>query len=68
MTIRVGIIGLGIMGQRMLGNMALHDEFDVVAVFDPHQTVPDLPYTHSAESLIAHPDVDLVYIACPPES
>ena len=57
MTIRVGIIGLGIMGQRMLSNMALHDAFDVVAVFDPHQTVPDLPYAESAESLIAQADI-----------
>ena len=67
MAYRVGIIGLGIMGQRMLSNMSRHDAFDVVAVFDPHQTSPDLAHTNSAESLIAHPDVDLVYIACPPE-
>lgn len=66
MTFRVGIIGLGIMGQRMLSNMALHEAFEVVAAFDPRQTVPDLPYTASAESLIADGDVDLVYIACPP--
>jgi 1,5-anhydro-D-fructose reductase (1,5-anhydro-D-mannitol-forming) len=67
MAYRVGIIGLGIMGQRMLSNMSRHDAFEVVAVFDPHQTSPDLAHTNSAESLIAHPDVDLVYIACPPE-
>lgn len=66
MTYRVGIIGLGIMGQRMLGNMALHDAFDVVSVFDPEQSVPDQPYATSAEALIASADVDLVYIACPP--
>lgn len=67
MTFRVGIIGLGIMGQRMLSNMAVHDAFDVVAVFDPQPMVADLPYAESAESLIARADVDLVYIACPPE-
>ena len=67
MTYRVGIIGLGIMGQRMLGNMALHDAFDVASIYDPQRSLPDLPYTDSAESLIADPDVDLVYIACPPE-
>ena len=67
MTFRVGIIGLGIMGQRMLSNMAVHDAFDVVAVFDSQPTLADLPYAESAESLIERADVDLVYIACPPE-
>lgn len=64
---RVGIIGLGIMGQRMLGNMGLHDAFDVVSVFDPQQSVPDVNYADSAEALIKATDVDLVYIACPPD-
>ena len=67
MTYRVGIIGFGIMGQRMASNMALHDAFDVVSIFDPQQSLPDLPYANSAEGLIADPDLDLVYIACPPE-
>jgi 1,5-anhydro-D-fructose reductase (1,5-anhydro-D-mannitol-forming) len=67
MTYGIGIIGLGIMGQRMLSNMSLHDAFDVVAIFDPDQISPDLPYINSADELIAHPDVDLIYIACPPE-
>ena len=67
MTFRVGIIGLGIMGQRMMGNMALHDAFEVVSVFDPQQNIPDLNYATSAESLIESVDVDLVYIACPPD-
>ncbi len=67
MTYRVGIIGLGIMGQRMLGNMALHDDFDVVSVFDPAHSVADLHYAANAQSLIESADVDLVYIACPPD-
>lgn len=66
MTYRVGIIGLGIMGQRMAANMALHDAFDVVSVFDPQQSNTSLPRAPSADSLIAQNDVDLVYIACPP--
>jgi 1,5-anhydro-D-fructose reductase (1,5-anhydro-D-mannitol-forming) len=67
MTYGIGIIGLGIMGQRMLSNMLLHEAFDVVAIFDPDQISPDLPYINSADELIVHPDVDLIYIACPPE-
>lgn len=66
MTCRVGIIGFGIMGQRMFDNMSLHDAFDVVSIYDPQPSLPDMPYASSAEDLIANPDVDLVYIACPP--
>lgn len=67
MAYRVGIIGLGIMGQRMLGNMGLYDDFDVVTAFDPQQSVPGENYAESADALINDPDVDLVYIACPPD-
>lgn len=67
MAYRVGIIGLGIMGQRMMGNMALHDVFEVVSVFDPARSVSDINYAASPESLIESADVDLVYIACPPD-
>lgn len=67
MTHRVGVIGLGIMGQRMLGNMGLHDAFDVVSVFDPAESVVDVSYASSAQELIESDDVDLVYIACPPD-
>ncbi len=67
MKYRVGIIGLGIMGQRMMGNMALYDDFDVVSVFDPAHSVADIHYATSPESLIKSTDVDLVYIACPPD-
>ncbi len=67
MTYRVGIIGLGIMGQRMLGNMELHDAFEVVTVFDPARSIDGQPYAESADALIGNPDVDLVYIACPPD-
>lgn len=67
MTNRTGIIGLGVMGQRMLGNMAEHDDFDVVCVFDPALDGTDPLYTDSARTLIDRDDVDLVYIACPPD-
>ena len=31
----VAVIGLGVMGQRMLGNMAVHDLFEVRSLWDP---------------------------------
>ena len=35
MTHKVSIIGLGVMGQRMLTNMTDHDQFTVVVAWDP---------------------------------
>ena len=41
MNHRTAIIGLGIMGQRMLGNMHRYPGFDVVAAWDPDDAVCD---------------------------
>jgi predicted dehydrogenase len=73
-SIRVGIIGLGIMGRRMLSNMHGHSSFTVTAAWDPlaeacagaQTDVPGLAIAASAADLIAAGDTDLVYIACPP--
>jgi predicted dehydrogenase len=35
MAIKTAIIGLGIMGQRMLEHMVQHPEFSVDAIWDP---------------------------------
>ena len=72
MTVKTAIIGLGIMGRRMVEHMALHPGFSPVALWDPDshacraaQTVaPDARVAHSAEDAIAA--ADLVYLACPP--
>lgn len=69
---KVGIIGLGIMGQRMLEHMVRHDRFDPVALWDPSavacaqagQIAPGARIAASAEEVIAASD--LVYLACPP--
>ena len=70
----VAIIGLGIMGRRMLTAMTAHDRFHVSGVWDPNPaqfaaaTAAGLPVTaaDSAGDLIAATTTDLVYIACPP--
>ena len=70
----VAIIGLGIMGRRMLTAMTAHDRFHVGGVWDtdPAQfaaaTAAGLPVTAAgnAGDLIAAATTDLVYIACPP--
>ena len=71
-TYRVGIIGLGIMGRRMLEHMLLHAEFDPVALWDPDPSAcaqaarlaPSARIAGAAEEVIGASDV--VYLACPP--
>lgn len=72
MTHRLAIIGLGIMGRRMLENALQHPAFEVCGVWDPSaQSVaktlaigPDLAVAASAEA--AMHGADVVYLACPP--
>ncbi|SFS54591.1 Predicted dehydrogenase [Sulfitobacter marinus] len=72
MTIKTAIIGLGIMGQRMLEHMQKHPAYSVVAIWDPSDdacttaraAAPDVTLTATAEDAIAA--ADLVYLACPP--
>ncbi|MEJ6707496.1 MAG: Gfo/Idh/MocA family oxidoreductase [Amylibacter sp.] len=72
MTIKTAIIGLGIMGKRMLEHMVLHAEYVPVAVWDPNpeackkavQLAPTAIIATSAEAAIEA--ADLVYLACPP--
>jgi predicted dehydrogenase len=71
---KVAVIGLGVMGQRMLGNMAAHDLFDVVSVWDPDERAcaatkaeyAGVTVGADAEGVLAEPSVDVVYIASPP--
>jgi predicted dehydrogenase len=72
MTHRMAIIGLGIMGRRMLENALQHPQFDIVGVWDPsaasvsktRDLMPDAPVAATAEAAMAGADV--VYLACPP--
>ncbi len=72
MAIKTAIIGLGIMGRRMLEHMLLHDGFSPDVLWDPDPAgcrlaaaiAPDARITDSAEDAIAA--ADLVYLACPP--
>ena len=74
MAHRVSIIGLGVMGQRMLGSMALNARFSAVSAWDPdagardhtHHLYPQIRIADSAEDAISGQDSEVVYIACPP--
>ena len=74
MTHTVAVIGLGVMGQRMLGSMALNSHFQAVWAWDPdagarertRKRYPELRIADSAEQAIEASDCNVVYIACPP--
>ena len=72
MAVKVAFIGLGIMGQRMLTHMRLHQNFEPDYLWDPdesacHQAMildPQSKIMNSASDAISK--ADLVYLACPP--
>jgi predicted dehydrogenase len=72
MSHKLAIIGLGIMGRRMLDNALRHAAFEVCSVWDPSSDsvaktramLPDAPVAVSAEA--AMQGADVVYLACPP--
>ncbi|MFZ4758915.1 MAG: Gfo/Idh/MocA family protein [Burkholderiaceae bacterium] len=76
MTKRFGmaVIGLGVVGRRMLEQVAMHDGVQVVSAWDQSPAVraamaadlPGLPLAASAADAIERLDVDVVYVAVPP--
>jgi predicted dehydrogenase len=74
MAHRIGILGLGIMGERMLRNMRDHSAFTIAAAWDPSaaaldrlsQLAPAARAAADPAALVADPAVDCVYIASPP--
>lgn len=76
MAHRIGIIGLGVMGERMLRNMGKHPAFAVAAAWDPAESAarklkalqPSARFLPNAAALASDPEIDCVYIAAPPAS
>lgn len=76
MAYRVGVIGLGIMGNRMLDRLAQHPDLEATAGWDPSQAAseatrkahPGLTIEASAEALCKRSDLHCIYIASPPAS
>ncbi|MEH6402935.1 MAG: Gfo/Idh/MocA family oxidoreductase, partial [Sneathiella sp.] len=72
----VAFIGLGVMGHRMLSQMAAHGGFNLAAAWDPNAAsctdvaneYPDIKIGNTAAEIITDPDIDVVYIASPPQS
>ena len=72
MTTNVAIIGLGIMGTRMLQHMRKHKEFNPNYLWDPNPIACERANKLDSETKImknadeAIELADLVYLACPP--
>ena len=72
MTTNVAIIGLGIMGTRMLQHMRKHQEFNPYYLWDPNPIACEKAIKQYSETKImqnadeAIEKADLVYLACPP--
>lgn len=72
MAVKTAIIGLGIMGRRMLEHMRRHDGFEPACLWDPNlvaglaalSDTPEARLCDTAEEAIEA--ADLVYLACPP--
>lgn len=71
---RIGVIGAGIMGTRIIEAMRGHGGYEVAAVYDPQPQAlqraraiePNLRVAASAEELANLPGLDAIYIASPP--
>ena len=76
MNYRTAVIGLGVMGQRMLNNMSHYPGFEAVSAWDPDEAArertaahyPQLRVAASASEAIDDERVEVVYIASPPAS
>ena len=70
---KVAIIGLGIMGRRMLQHMRIHDKFEPNYLWDPDKNACEKAIKVDTEAKImggpeeAIDAADLVYLACPPK-
>ncbi len=72
--LNVGLIGLGVMGQRMLARLAQHPRLRATRVWDADPAAlartlaayPGLQPANNAEALITAPGLHTLYIATPP--
>ena len=74
--INVWIIGLGVIGKRMVQNMRVHPKFNILGGYNISEKkrsefkneFPEIKIYASAEKLIRETELDLLYIGTPPAS
>lgn len=66
MAYGIGVLGLGVIGRRLIEGFKANPHFSVVAGFDPSPADVDVPRAKTAQDLIDDPAVDCLYIATPP--
>lgn len=72
---RAVVIGLGIMGRRMLANLDRHPAFEITGMWDPSESsmakareeFPTAAVGANPGAMIDKSVADVLYIACPPE-
>ncbi len=73
---KVGVIGLGVMGSRMVGIMSRDGRFEFTGAWDPAESArkatardfPNIPILDSPEAVIESGDAELIYVGSPPVS
>ena len=73
-SIRVGVLGLGSIGQRMLHAICAHEQFEPALAWDPSPAAvkaamaqfPGLAFASESQAIFDEPSIDLVYLASPP--
>ena len=74
MTIKVGIVGLGVVGQRLIQQFFTHEDFVITAFCDINEALckktsesfGNIPYYTNYKDLLKNEEISLVYVAVPP--
>ncbi|WP_112662115.1 Gfo/Idh/MocA family protein [Microvirga flavescens] len=66
MAYGIGVLGLGVIGRRLIEGFRANPHFHVVAGYDPSDVAVDVVRAPSVEALIDNPEIACIYIATPP--
>lgn len=62
----IGVVGLGVIGRRLIEGFKSNPDFRVIAGYDPSAVEVDIVRVESIEALLRNPEIDCIYIATPP--